>query len=115
MNLWPFRGKEARQLSKELREQLLSEFGVESEAADSMRYVTKRSRFGGLPAKLFCVFDQATVLDAKLAACTYNGMMDRKESLLFSGHILSGLYQTTGGTHVYLKDLRPSLSATAVA
>ncbi|MFC1935852.1 hypothetical protein ACFLX9_03755 [Chloroflexota bacterium] len=108
MNLWPFLKERARHFSKEFREELLSKFGVESEAADSMRYVTKRSRFGGLPAKLVCVFDQATVPDAKLVACTYDGMMDRKESLLFSGHILSGLYQTTGKAFVYLEDPRPS-------
>ena len=77
MNIWPFLKNRALQLSKELREELLSKFGVASEVADAMRYVAKRSKFSGLPAKLVCIFDQATLPAVELAACTYDRMMDR--------------------------------------
>ena len=108
MNFWPFLKKGARHLSKELREELLSKFGVGSEASDAMRYVSKRGMYSRQPVNLVCIFDPATVADAETAACTYDGMIDQKEGVLFTGHILSGSYETRGKAQIHMQDLRPS-------
>ena len=108
MTPWPFRKKGPDQLSSQLREQLLSKFGVNQEAADSMRYVTKRTKLSGHPVNLVCIFDPATVPDAELAASTYDSVMDRKESVLFTGQVFSVSYTAKSEKVVRLTDLRPS-------
>ena len=107
MKFWPFRKKEACRLSDELRETLLSLFGVEPQAADSMRYVTKGGKLAGASAKLVCIFDPAAVPDARLATHTYDNMVNRKESVLFTGHVFSGAHDS-GSAFVQLNDRRPS-------
>ena len=108
MKLWPFSKKTARELSEELRETLLSVFGVGPEAASAMRYFAKSAKLAGRRIKLVCVFDQASIPDARLVDSTYDNMMARKESPLFTGHVFATSYELPGIGGVYLKDLRRS-------
>ena len=108
MSLWPFRNKGPLQLTEELRDKLISDFGVDSVAADSMRYVTKLGKFARQKVNLVRIFDQARVPGTEPAACTYDNMMDGKERVLFAGHFFSPSYETQGRAIVSLSDLRPS-------
>lgn len=89
MGLWPF-GKKIRQLSDELRRELLKTFGIESEDTAAMRYVSRRGRLGTGQVNRVCIFNPAVLSGTELAAGTYESLMALKKGLLFTGHIMKG-------------------------
>ena len=89
MGLWPF-GKKIRQLSDELRRELLKTFGIESDDTAEMRYVSQRGRLGTGQVNRVCIFNPAVLSGTELAAGTYESLMALKKGLLFTGHIMKG-------------------------
>ena len=89
MGLWPF-GKQIRDLSEELRRELLKTFSIQSEDAAAMRYVAKRGRLGSGQVNRVCIFNPAVLSGTELAAGTYESLMALKKGLLFTGHIMKG-------------------------
>ncbi len=89
MGLWPF-GKRIRELSDELRRELLKTFSVQSEDSAAMRYVAKRGRLGSGQVNRVCIFNPAVLSGTELAAGTYESLMALKKGLLFTGHIMKG-------------------------
>ena len=89
MGLWPF-GKKIRGLSDDLRRELLKTFGVESDEAAQMRYVSKRGRLGTGQVNRVCIFNPAVLSGTELAAGTYESLMALKKGLLFTGHVMKG-------------------------
>ena len=89
MGLWPF-GKRIRELSEELRRELLKTFSVQSEDSAAMRYVAKRGRLGSGQVNRVCIFNPAVLSGTELAAGTYESLMALKKGLLFTGHIMKG-------------------------
>jgi hypothetical protein len=109
MKFLPFLKKnKVLQLTEGLREVLLSKFGIESSAADEMRFVTKRGKYSGQSVRLVCIFDKARVQVRELASCTYDKMMNNKGDALYAGHIGQvGSYESKS-TSIYLRDLAVS-------
>jgi hypothetical protein len=109
MKFLPFLKKnKVLQLTEELREVLLSKFGIQSDVADDLRFVTKRGKYAGQSVRLVCIFNKARVQVSELASCTYDKMMSNKGDLLYAGHIgRVGSFETKGSS-VYLQDLAAS-------
>ena len=89
MGIWPF-GKRIRELSEELRRELLKTFGVESEDAAAMRYVSRRGRLGTGQVDRVCIFNPAVLSGPELASANYENLTALNKGLLFTGHIMKG-------------------------
>ena len=87
MRLWPF-GKRVHKLSKELSQELLRTFGIESEDAVAMRYVAKRGRLASGQVNRVCIFDPDVLSVPELASANYERLMTSNKGLLFTGHIM---------------------------
>ena len=104
MRLWPF-GKRVQELSKELSQELLKKFGIESEDAVAMRYVAKRGRLGSGQVNRVCIFDPAVLSAPELASANYEKVMTLNKGLLFTGHVMKSP-EFTNANVVVLHDRR---------
>lgn len=87
MKLWPF-GKQVQELTKELRQELLETFGIETEDIAAMRYVSKQGKFGGEQVNRVCIFNPSVLSGSQLASANYENLMTLNKGLLFTGHII---------------------------
>ena len=87
MKLWPF-GKQVQELTKELHQELLKTFGIETEDTAAMRYVSKRGRFGSDQVNRVCIFNPSVLSQPQLASANYENLMTLNRGLLFTGHIM---------------------------
>ncbi len=87
MRLWPF-GKRVRELTQELRRELLKTFGIGSEDATTMRYVAKRGKLGNHQVNRVCIFNPSVLSVLELASANYEKLMALNKGLLFTGHIM---------------------------
>ena len=87
MKLWPF-GKQVQELTKELHQELLKTFGIETKDAAGMRYVSKQGKFGSNPVNRVCIFNPSVLSAPELASANYENLMASNKGLLFTGHIM---------------------------
>ena len=87
MKLWPF-GKRVRELSEDLRAELLKTFQIESEDTAAMRFVSERGRLGNEQVNRVCIFDPAALTGPELASASYESLTALKKGMLFKGHIM---------------------------
>lgn len=107
MGLFPFwNNSNADELSDEIRNTLLSKFDVQSEAADRMRYVSKRGKYAGKPTTLLCVFEPASTENGKSLNRKYDELMAAQKDVLYSGHMIQPTSESGGKLIVYLEDRR---------
>ena len=103
MRLWPF-GNGVSKLSKEILQELLEKFNINSDDAAEMRYVKKRGRISSGPVNLICIFNPALLSSSELSSANYNNLMALNKGLLFTGHIIKGT--DFSGAVVILHDQR---------
>lgn len=104
MKLWPF-GKRVRELSEDLRGELLKTFGLESGDTAAMRFVSQRGRLGNEQVSRVCIFNPAALSGPELASANYSNLMTLNKGLLFTGHIMSS-HQFSNENMVVLYDKR---------
>lgn len=78
-----------QKLSEHLKKALLSEFPLDPQLAERIRYMGKKGRFAGRPSEYIRIFDPALiVVSAGTAAPTYQGLSEahnHRRALLFDG------------------------------
>ena len=104
MKLWPF-GKQVQELSRDLSQELLKTFGVASQDAADMRYVSKRGRLGTGQVNRVFIFNPAVLSTAELASASFENLTALNKGLLFTGHIMKG-HEASKGNLVVLYDKR---------
>lgn len=104
MKLWPF-GKQVQELSRELSLELSKTFGVASQDAAEMRYVSKRGRLGTGHVNRVFIFNPAVLSAAELASATFDSLTALNKGLLFTGHVMKG-HEASKGNLVVLYDKR---------
>ena len=104
MKLWPF-GKQVQALTRELSLELSKTFGVASQDAEQMRYVSKRGRLGTGHVNRVFIFNPAVLTAAELASATFDSLTALNKGLLFNGHIMKG-HEASKGNLVVLYDRR---------
>ena len=104
MKLWPF-GKQVQELSRELILELSKTFGVASQDAAEMRYVSKRGRLGTGQVNRVFIFNPAVLSAAELASASFETLTALNKGLLFTGHIMKG-HEASKGNLVVLYDKR---------
>ena len=87
MKLWPF-GKRVRELSEDLRAELLKTFEIESEDTADLRFVSERGRLGNELVNRVCIFDPAALSGPELSSASYKSLTALNKGLLFTGHIM---------------------------
>ncbi len=92
----------AQKLSDQLKKHLITEFFLDSQMVDKMRFSGKKGRYSTRPVKYIRIFDPALIEDGKSATPSYDALVQipgHQSALLFDGRIETN-------ERVYLTDKR---------
>ena len=84
---------------------MLKTFGVASQDAAEMRYISQRGRLGAGNVSRVLIFNPDALSDLELASANFQNLTALDKGLLFNGHIMKG-HESSPGNLAVLYDRR---------